>query len=58
MIGTIIASTIGLLIGLGVFIGTSVLIKQNKLKKVAIVVFYLLSFLIMAVAIYSLIPNK
>lgn len=55
--GTIIACTVGMLIGLGLFTVTTVLIKQKKLKPLAIVVFYVLSFAIIFVSIFSLIKT-
>lgn len=56
-IGTIIGCTIGLLIGLGLFTGTTVLIKQKKIKPIAIAVFYILSFAIIFLSIFSLIKT-
>jgi large-conductance mechanosensitive channel len=54
-IGAIIACVIGLLIGVGLFVGNTILIQKELVKKLAAVVFYLLSFAIIAVAIYSLV---
>lgn len=54
-IGAIIACVIGLLIGVGLFVCNTILIQKELVKKLAAVVFYLLSFAIIAVAIYSLV---
>ena len=54
-IGAIIACVIGLLIGVGLFVGNTILIQKELVKKLAAFVFYLLSFAIIAVAIYSLV---
>lgn len=51
----IVACTFGMLIGLGLFAGTTVLIKQDKIKPAQIAVFYLLSLVITLAAIFSLI---
>ena len=54
-IGAIIACVIGLLIGVGLFVGNTILIKKELVKKLAAVVFYLLSFAIIAASIFSLV---
>lgn len=54
-IGAIIACVIGLLIGVGLFVGNTILIQKELVKKLAAVVFYLLSFAIIATSIFSLV---
>ena len=54
-IGAIIACVIGLLIGVGLFVGNTILIQKELVKKLAAVVFYLLSFAIIAASIFSLV---
>ncbi len=54
-IGAIIACVIGLLIGVGLFVGNTILIQKELVKKLAAVVFYLLSFGIIATSIFSLV---
>jgi len=54
-IGAIIACVIGLIIGVGLFVGNTILIKKELVKKLAAVVFYLLSFAIIAASIFSLV---
>ena len=56
-IGAIIACVIGLIIGVGLFVGNTILIKKELVKKLAAVVFYLLSFAIIGFAIFSLIKT-
>lgn len=54
-LATILACTFGMVIGLGLFTGTTVLIKQKKIKPIAIAVFYILSIVIVIASIASLI---
>jgi len=54
-IGAIIACVIGLIIGVGLFVGNTILIQKELVKKLAAVVFYLLSFGIIAASIFSLV---
>ena len=54
-IGVIIACVIGLIIGSGLFVGNTILIQKELVKKLAAVVFYLLSFAIIGFAIFSLV---
>ena len=54
-IGAIIACVIGLIIGVGLFVGNTILIKKELVKKLAAVVFYLLSFAIIAASTFSLV---
>ena len=54
-IGAIIACVIGLIIGSGLFVGNTILIQKELVKKFAAVVFYLLSFAIISFAIFSLV---
>jgi len=56
-IGAIIACIIGLIIGSGLFVGNTILIKKELVKKLAAVVFYLLSFAIIAASIFSLVKT-
>lgn len=56
-IGAIIACTFGMLIGLGLIIGNTVLIKQNKIKPLAIVVFYVLGIAIIATSLVTLLNS-
>lgn len=51
----VIASIIGILIGLGFLSGTFVLKHTHKLKSIHFVVFLLISIAIIAVGIYSLV---
>ena len=53
--GAIIACTVGLVIGVGLFVGNTILIQKELVKKLAAVVFYLLSFAIIAASIFSLV---
>ena len=54
-IGAIIACVIGLIIGVGLFVGNTILIKKELIKKLAAVVFYTLSFGITVASILSLV---
>lgn len=56
-IGAIIACVIGLIIGVGLFVGNTFLIQKELVKKLAAVVFYLLSFAIIAASIFSLVKT-
>lgn len=56
-IGASIACVIGLVIGVGLFVGVTILIQKELVKKLAAVVFYLLSFAIIAVSIFSLVKS-
>lgn len=53
--GTIIASVIGILIGLGVITGVAVLSKQNKVNTLQKVLFYCLGSAITIASILSII---
>ena len=54
-IGAIIACVIGLIIGVVLFVGNTILIQKELVKKLTAVVFYLLSFAIIGFAIFSLV---
>ena len=54
-IGAIIACVIGLLIGIVLFIATSILNVTHKVKNIQVAVFYAISILIIIASIWSLI---
>ena len=54
-IGAIIACVIGLIIGVGLFVGNTILIQKELVKKPAALVFYTLSFGITVASILSLV---
>ena len=54
-VGAIIACVIGLLIGVGLFVGNTILIKKELVKKFLGIIFYLFSFAIILTSIFSLV---
>ena len=56
-VGAIVACTFGMLIGLGLIIGTTVLVKQNKIKTLQIVLFYVLGIAIISGSLVSLLNS-